>query len=91
MRYYVTWKDASFRTVKEQQIDYVGMQAELVEKLGREFMEKIAERPGMADKDLRVTLTDRAAVVHSTGGIAGTVVVDQYQGESMARILRGLH
>ena len=91
MRYYVTWKDKSFRTTKEGYVEYTGFQAELVEKLGRELLKAIAASSKMSESNLRLTMTDRAAVVHSTcDGVVGSVVVDQYRGESMNRILRGL-
>ena len=91
MRYYVTWKDSAFRTTREEYVEYNGFQAELAQKLGQDILDEIASRQEMDGKELTLTLTERAGVVHGIPeGVIATVVVDRYNGETMQRILDGL-
>lgn len=90
MRYYVTWTEGSFSPVRKEIIDYFGTRTELAKKLGDELLKELQAQQKNTGKKLKVMLSDRAAVIHCAEGIAGTVAIETYRGESNRAILEWL-
>ena len=88
MKYHVTWTDKNYHKTREEEIDYPGIRDELVKKLGENLLSEMANNPEMSDKNLKMVLSYKTAVIYSKPGqVEGTVVVEKTPDEISAAIL----
>ena len=72
-------------------MEFEGDPAELVTKIGDDYLQEIRTHLNMEGEKLLIMINDRGAVIYkASGGTVGTVVIEKSPGEIERRIIEGI-